>query len=113
MKHFMNLVPSAYNKIEAGTKTIELRLNDEKRQAISVGDEIVFTNTMFHEKQLFVKVLALHHFPSFAELYQNLSLTKCGYAEGEAANSDDMLAYYSREKELFYGALGIEIELVK
>ena len=112
MKHYMNLVPSAFAKIEAGTKTIELRLNDEKRQKISVGDEIVFTN-LENEKQLQVKVIALHLFPSFAELYQSLSLTKCGYAEGEAAHSDDMLAYYPRERELHYGALGIEIELIK
>lgn len=113
MKHYMNLVPSAFAKIEAGTKTIELRLNDEKRQKISIGDEIVFTNTVFHEKQLEAKVIDLHHFSSFAELYQKLPLTKCGYAEGEAAHSDDMLAYYPRERELHYGALGIEIELIK
>ncbi len=112
MKHYMNLVPSAYAKIEAETKTIELRLNDEKRQLINEGDEIVFTN-LEDGKQLKVKVIALHHFPSFAELYQNLPLTKCGYAEGEAAEADDMLAYYPRERELRYGALGIEIELIK
>lgn len=111
MTHYMNLVPSAYAKIEAGTKTIELRLNDEKRQGISVGDEIVFTN-LENGKQLQTKVAELHHFPSFAELYKHLPLTKCGYAEGEAADPDDMLAYYPREKELFYGALGIELELI-
>ncbi len=108
----MNLVPSAYAKIEAETKTIELRLNDEKRQAIAIDDLIVFTNTE-DGRQMSVKVLALHHFPSFAELYRALPLTKCGYAEGEAAHPNDMLAYYPREKELHYGALGIEIKLVK
>ena len=112
MKHYMNLVPSAYAKIEAETKTIELRLNDEKRRQISVGDEIVFTN-LENNNQIQVKVVDLHRFPSFAELYKNLPLTKCGYAEGESAHSDDMLAYYPRERELQYGVLGIEIELMK
>lgn len=112
MTHYMNLVPSAYAKIEAGTKTIELRLNDEKRQKISVGDEIVFTNTEFEDKKLRTRVLALHHFPSFAELYKNLPLQKCGYAEGEVADPDDMLSYYPRERELLYGALGIELKLI-
>ncbi len=32
MTHIMNLEPSAFLKIEKGIKTIELRLNDEKRQ---------------------------------------------------------------------------------
>ena len=59
-----------------------------------------------------VEVLALHHFPSFAELYKNLPLQKCGYAEGEAAHPDDMLSYYPRERELLYGALGIELKLI-
>lgn len=112
MTHYMNLVPSAYAKIEAETKTIELRLNDEKRQTIAVDDHIVFTN-IETGRQMSVKVLALHHFPSFAELYKALPLIKCGYAEGEAAHPDDMLEYYPREKELRYGALGIEIELLK
>ena len=112
MTHYMNLVPSAYAKIEARTKTIELRLNDEKRQKISVGDEIVFTNTEFEDKKLRTRVLALHHFPSFAALYINLPLQKCGYAEGEAADPDDMLSYYPRERELLYGALGIELKLI-
>ncbi len=32
MTHIMNLEPSAFLKIEKGIKTIELRLNDKKRQ---------------------------------------------------------------------------------
>lgn len=34
MIHYMNLVPTAFVKIADGSKTIELRLNDEKRQRI-------------------------------------------------------------------------------
>lgn len=39
----MNLVPSAFKKIEDGSKTIELRLNDAKRQRINVEDAVVLT----------------------------------------------------------------------
>ena len=38
----MNLVPSAFKNIADGNKTIELRLNDEKRKRINVGDTVVF-----------------------------------------------------------------------
>ena len=44
MIHYMNLVPSAFKKIADGSKTIELRLNDEKRQQINVGYTIIFNN---------------------------------------------------------------------
>ena len=115
MTHYMSLVPSAFQKIESGRKTIELRLNDEKRRLVAVGDTVVFTNTENKDAVITTRVTALHPFSSFAELYSNLPLEKCGYSKDElcTASPDDMLAYYPREKELKYGALGIELELVK
>ena len=110
MTHYMNLVPSAFSEIADGSKTIELRLNDEKRQKIVVGDIIVFTHTETQET-VSAKVLALHKFPDFEALYKALPLEKCGYAESElsTAHHTDMEQYYSQEKIQKYGALGIEI----
>ena len=45
MQHIMRLNPSPFAMIENREKTIELRLNDEKRRLINVGDEITFINT--------------------------------------------------------------------
>lgn len=42
MKHQFKLNNFPFEKIANGTKTIELRLYDEKRQKLNVGDEIVF-----------------------------------------------------------------------
>ena len=110
MTHNMNLMPSPFSKIADGSKTIELRLNDEKRQKIAVGDSIVFTHTET-EETVSAKVVALHKFPDFEALYKALPLTKCGYAESElsTAHYTDMEQYYSKEKIQKYGALGIEI----
>ena len=36
-EHVMNLTPAPMQEIRTGNKTIELRLNDEKRKQISVG----------------------------------------------------------------------------
>jgi ASC-1-like (ASCH) protein len=44
MKHEMRLHDGPFKLIKAGSKTIELRLYDEKRQEIKVGDEIEFTS---------------------------------------------------------------------
>lgn len=41
MLHKMHLKKEPFEKIRNGTKTIELRLNDEKRQQIQNGDFIV------------------------------------------------------------------------
>ena len=44
-KHIMKLNPTPMKMFKQGNKTIELRLYDEKRQKISVGDSIKFVNT--------------------------------------------------------------------
>ncbi|MBQ1852397.1 MAG: ASCH domain-containing protein, partial [Lachnospiraceae bacterium] len=38
----MQLQPEPFDLIKSGAKTIELRLYDEKRRKIRIGDEIVF-----------------------------------------------------------------------
>ena len=45
MLHEMTLFPRPYASIASGQKTIELRLYDETRQSIHIGDQIRFTNT--------------------------------------------------------------------
>ena len=113
MLHQMKLHREPFDMIKSGEKTIELRLYDEKRRAISVGDEIEFTRSGGEEK-LVCKVIALYVFESFAELYDNLPLLKCGYTEKDisTASPDDMNAYYSKEEQSKYGVLGIELALM-
>ncbi len=111
--HEMRLNPAPYRMIRSGEKTIELRLYDEKRRRIAVGDTIAFTEMDTGEK-LCVTVTALHVFPSFDELYRALPLTKCGYTEAElpSASPDDMLAYYSKERQRQYGVVGIAVAVL-
>ena len=58
MTHSMQLQPSPFEMIKDGSKTIELRLFDEKRRKIRIGDTIAFTNTETREV-LSVRVLEL------------------------------------------------------
>ena len=113
-EHVMNLTHAPMQEIRTGNKTIELRLNDEKRKQISVGDTIKFINTEDSNDTLRVKVVDLFLFSSFAELYDNLPLLNCGYNEDKinTASPDDMEMYYSREKQNKYGVVGIEISLL-
>lgn len=87
-------------------------MNDEKRQEIKVGDMIEFTQSETAEK-LLVTVVCLYRYHSFAELYQELPLLKCGYTEEEfaIAKPEDMDLYYTPEQQARYGVLGIEIRV--
>ena len=113
MIHYMNLNPQPFAMIDAGKKTIELRLLDEKRKLIAVGDTLVFANTESGD-QLRCAVKKLHVFGNFSELYAALPLEKCGYLPEElaAARPADMDAYYPPEKQMQYGVVGIEIEKI-
>lgn len=112
--HKMKLAPEPFEMIGDGQKTIELRLNDEKRQGIEIGDVIEFTNTVTGEK-LSAEVMGLYRFADFAELYKALPLLKCGYTEEDihTAKPEDMSLYYSPEKQRKYGVVGIEIKVIQ
>ncbi|MBR3299254.1 MAG: NYN domain-containing protein [Clostridia bacterium] len=113
--HSMRLNARPFEMIESGSKTIELRLYDEKRRRIAVGDSIEFTHAEDEKRRLSARVKALHIFKDFAELYAALPLDKCGYAEAELASAspEDMLEYYPLEEQRRFGAVGIELEAVR
>lgn len=113
MKHTMKLHHAPFYSIQSGEKTIELRLCDEKRSLLAVGDEIEFVHVTDADLILNCRVVALHKFPSFAELYESLPLLKCGYTEQNisTASPNDMDLYYSKAEQEKYGVLGIEITL--
>ena len=108
MKHKMKLNNDPFLKIKNGTKTIEMRLYDEKRKKIKENDIIEFTNMTTNEKMC-VRVVKLHIFDSFKDLYNNFDKTLLGYDYNEIANFKDMELYYSIEEQKKYGVVGIEI----
>lgn len=113
MKHKMKLRAKPFNMIRSGQKIYELRLYDEKRQLVQVNDEIEFSCLDEDETPFVVRVVALHLFNNFGELYATLPLLKCGYTQEtiDTASPDDMNQYYSVEEQVQYGVVGIEIKL--
>lgn len=108
----MHLKEEPFNSIKNGTKTIEMRLFDEKRQQLKIGENIKFINNKTGE-ELLTKIVNLHKFKSFEELYKNFDKIKLGYKEWEVAKSSDMLKYYPQSEQQKYGVVGIEIKLIK
>ena len=106
--HVMHLDEEPFAKIADGSKTIELRLYDDKRRQIKVGDEIQFQSKL---GEIRAQVVALHIFANFDELYKTLDLCKCGYSKDVAsASPEDMSRYYSADSQKRFGVVGIEIK---
>ncbi len=106
----MSLNNSPFNLIKLGSKTVELRLNDDKRKALKEGDYIKFTNLETQE-QILVEVIKLNVFPDFKTLYTKYDPIAMGYTETDIVDYRDMEAYYSSDKQKQYGVLAIEIHL--
>ena len=114
MTHYMKLKPHPFLLIASKMKTIELRLLDEKRRKIEVGDTLIFENAEDLSSKISCVVKKLHIFGNFEELYDCLPLEKCGYLpyEVETASFKDMEEYYSVDEQKRFGVVGIEIELI-
>ena len=112
--HRMHLDPEAFVRMEAGEKTVELRLYDEKRRHIQAGDVIRFESTDDDTDVLYAQVAGMRFFASFDELYRALPLTDCGYtpAEAKTASPRDMDKYYAPEDQKKWGVVGIELSLL-
>lgn len=107
----MNLNPRPFEAIKNGRKTVEMRLNDERRKGIMPGDHIKFTHTKTGE-ELIVQVIERKAYPSFCELYRAYDKVSIGYNEDEPADPSDMLEYYTEEKINEYGALALKIKII-
>lgn len=106
----MKLNDMPFNQIKRGSKTVEVRLNDEKRKTIEVGDYIEFTNLTTQEV-LTKQVEGLKVFNNFNEVYKtydNVLLGARTYSEEEYVKS--MSNIYDTEKVNKYHVLTIELK---
>ena len=111
--HEMRLDKEPFEMIKDGRKTVELRLNDQRRRAIKPGD-LIRLQLRDSDKIILIKTTALYRADSFAILFETRGLLgKCGWGHltpGEAAL--EMRKYYSEEDEKRNGALGIEFTVI-
>ncbi|UUX34129.1 ASCH domain-containing protein [Fundicoccus culcitae] len=113
MRLTMKLNPKPFEQIANGSKTVEVRLNDLKRRMLHLDDEIVFINTADTTQTLTVKVVNLHRFKSFEQLYETIPLESMGYHPSEVtdAKPSDMEEHYPKDADLVNGVLAIEVAL--
>lgn len=109
--HYLRLAPIPFALIKSTQKTVEVRLFDERRRSIKIGDLLEFTNNETKEI-LITKVIEIQQFSTFAALFAHVDRAKLGYLNNENANPADMYTYYTRESEQKYGVLAIYIELM-
>ena len=109
--HQLNLQSKFFDFIKDGTKRIELRLFDEKRQKIQLGDTIELSNN--HGEKLQAKVVGLLRYESFDALLRDFNIEIL--ADGSMTKPElltNLDGFYSPEKQAKFGVLGIRLELI-
>lgn len=107
--HKLKVNEKYYNMLKTGTKTIELRLFDEKRRTIKSGDMIEFSNNSELEDKFSAQVIDLHFAEDFAALCRKISCNNAGFATNESLIKT-MEEFYSLKKQKKFGVVGIEVK---
>ena len=114
MKYIMKLNPKYFEYMKNGTKRIEIRLNDEKRKNIKIGDEIVFQKEPELKDEISTQIVNLIIKRNFKELIENLDISEYSdKSESEEKFLNDLYKFYTKEQEEKYGVVGIQIKIRK
>ena len=105
----MNLRPKYFDFIKDGTKRIELRLYDEKRRSIQLGDIIEFAKS--DDEKFKAKVVGLLRYNSFANLFEDFDISILADSSMTKQELLEVLGeFYSEEKQAEFGVIGIRIK---
>lgn len=107
----MNLQERYFDYIQTGTKRIELRLYDDKRRQIKLGDEIEFAKS--DTAKLKVQVIGLLLYNSFEELFEDLPIELLA---DKTMTKSELLGvlgeFYTDEQQQKYGVVGIRLKIL-
>lgn len=100
MKYIMKLNPKYFEYMKNGTKEIEIRLNDDKRKDLKIGDEIIFQKEPELKEELCTKVKMLFIKQSFKDILMDLDVKQ--YADPKETRENflnDLYKFYTKEQE--------------
>jgi ASC-1-like (ASCH) protein len=110
--HELKLATEPFEAIASGRKTIESRLYDEKRQAIELGDLLVFTNREDPSQNVQAQVCGLLRYTSFDELFTSVDPTKFGGTD-KGWLMRQIREFYSEDEERQLGVVAIQFKLTQ
>ncbi|MFD2211892.1 ASCH domain-containing protein [Virgibacillus halophilus] len=107
----MGLYSEYFQSIREGKKIVEVRLNDEKRRKIKVGDAIEFIKVPQQDEFLKVQVIDLKSYDTFEAMYNDIPPEDFD-CEGWTIKEmiDGTYEIYTPEQEKEWGTLAIMIE---
>lgn len=108
MEMKVHLHPDVFEIVRMGKKDIEVRVNDEKRRQLKVGDTLVFLKRPNDDEEIRAKVTGLEYYDFFDTLVDNYDMERIylsNYTKDEYL--EEMKRFYTREEQEKYGVVAI------
>lgn len=112
MRYEMHLSQKPFEQILNGSKNIEVRIFDNKRKLLKIGDEILFILRGNEERTILKTIIDLRVYPSFIEMAENENCLRIGFENGYTTENvvNEYYKYYDKAEEKQFGVLVIELE---
>lgn len=108
-----HLDADVFEVVEKGIKNVEVRVNDEKRRRMKIGDEIIFLKRPLEKESIVTKIVGLKVYSNFNELVKDYEIERLYLKEFTKEQFVELLGrFYSDEDQNKYGVVAIEFEKV-
>ena len=108
-----HLDEDVFEVVKLGKKNVEVRVNDEKRRRMKIGDEIVFFKRPDNIEKIVAKIDKLNVFNNFNELVKEYEMERLYL---DTFTKDDYIKllgrFYSDDDQEKYGVVAIEFEVI-
>ena len=109
----IHLDEDIFEVVEKGIKNVEVRINDEKRRKLKVGDEITFLKRPLEIERLKAIVTDLKYYDSFKDLVNEYEIERLYTKECSEEYFLQLLnRFYTTEEEKEYGVVAIHFKLL-
>ena len=111
MEMKVHLNPEVFEIIKKGIKDIEVRVNDEKRRRLPVGDTLIFLKRPLEDESIIKKVKSLEYYNNFEELVNHYDMKRL-YLDGYTKEMylQEMSKFYTKEEQDEFGVVAIILE---
>ncbi len=111
MEMILHLKDEIFDLVKYGSKNIEIRLYDEKRKKLNVGDTLIFYKNEDESKKVIAEVEELNIFDNIEELVNNYDLRNMYF---ENSSKEELISIfneiYSKDKQEEYKVVAIKFE---
>lgn len=109
----IHLEEEIFDLVKNGTKNVEVRINDDKRRYLKVGDTCTFLKRPLEKDIINAKITNLVYYSNFFDLVKNYDikfLYKEGYSKKEFLKL--LNKFYTEEEQKEYGVVAIEFVVI-